>query len=129
MIEGVSQTVKTENYEAARIDVRAVQTGKPPSASKSMPRQRSDWPPEKKEIEDKEHQQIDQAFLDDLNNDIEMIHNIGLRFSIHKPTGRTVVRVINKDNDETIREIPPEKILDLAAKIDEMMGIMFDKTV
>ena len=130
MIEGISQTAKIENNEAIRVDRPAAQTARSPSESESPLMEEQIQPPAKKEIEDKkEHQQIDQAFLDELNDDIEVIHNIGLRFSIHEPTGRTVVRVINKDNDETVREIPDEKILDLAAKLDEMMGIMFDTTV
>lgn len=130
MIEGVSQTAKIENNEAIRVDGPAVQTARSPSPPESTLMKEQVQQPAKKETEDKkEHQQIDQAFLDELNDDIEVIHNIGLRFSIHEPTGRTVVRVINKDNDETVREIPDEKILDLAAKLDEMMGIMFDTTV
>ena len=130
MIEGVSQTAKIENNEAIRVDRPAVQTARSPSPSESTLMQEQIQQPAKKEMEDKkEHQQIDQAFLDELNDDIEVVHNTGLRFSIHEPTGRTVVRVINKDNGETVREIPNEKILDLAAKLDEMMGIMFDTTV
>jgi len=129
-MEGVSQTAKIENNEAIRVDGPEVQTARSPSPPESTLMEKEIQQPAKKEIEDKkERQQIDQAFLDELNDDIEVIHNIGLRFSIHEPTGRTVVRVINKDNDETVREIPPEKILDLAAKLDEMMGIMFDTTV
>ena len=129
MIEGVSQATIIENREA-------ISTGDPPavrntgSPSEELIKQVKVERQARRESEDnKEQKQIDQAFLDDLNKDIALIHNIGLQFSIHEPTGRTVVKVINKDDDETVREIPPEKILDLAAKLDEMMGIMFDKTV
>jgi flagellar protein FlaG len=37
--------------------------------------------------------------------------------------------VINRDTDELIREIPAEKVLDMAAKLDEMIGILFDAKV
>jgi flagellar protein FlaG len=79
--------------------------------------------------EQKDKSQISQALLDELEKDIEMIHNVGLRFSVHKPTGRTVVKVIDKETQEMVREIPAKEILNLAAKLDEMMGMLFDKTV
>ena len=74
-------------------------------------------------------QEISQEFLKELEQDIEMIHNVDLQFSIHKDTGRTMVTVMNKDNGQTIREIPPKEILDLAEKLNDMIGILFDKTI
>lgn len=74
----------------------------------------------------KEGSQVSKALLDDLEQDFKMIHNVGLQFSLHEATGRTMVKVINKDTDDLIREIPPEEILDLAAKLDEMVGVLFD---
>lgn len=50
-----------------------------------------------------------------------------LAFSIHEDTGRTIVRVIDRDTDEVIREIPPEEILDLVARINEMIGLLLDE--
>ncbi|MDI3534657.1 MAG: flagellar protein FlaG [Thermosediminibacterales bacterium] len=50
-------------------------------------------------------------------------------FSIHEKTHEIIVRVYNKETDELIREIPPEKILDLVAKIWEMAGIIIDERV
>jgi flagellar protein FlaG len=40
-----------------------------------------------------------------------------------------MVKVVNKDTGNLIREIPPKEVLDLAAKLDEMIGILFDKTI
>lgn len=74
-------------------------------------------------------EQVSQSFLNDLEKDIEVIHNVGLRFSVHEPTGRTIVKVIDKETKELIREIPSEKILNIASKLDEMIGMIFDKTV
>ena len=61
--------------------------------------------------------------------------NRRLQFSIHRPTHQIVVKVINSDTGETIREIPSEKILDMVAKMQEsagttgMTGILVDKKV
>ena len=71
--------------------------------------------------------QISQEVLDGLKNDFEMIHSVGFQFSLHQETNRTIVRVINEETQELIREIPSEEILNIMAKMDEMMGVLFDK--
>ncbi|SEN64888.1 flagellar protein FlaG [Paenibacillus sp. OV219] len=49
--------------------------------------------------------------------------------SMHKETKTIVVKVLNKDTGELIREIPPEKTLDLVAKFMEINGILIDERV
>ena len=72
---------------------------------------------------------MSQEFLNELEKDIKLIHNIRLKFSLHGATGRIMVKVINRDTGKTIREVPSEKILDIAAKLDEITGILSDSTV
>jgi len=43
-----------------------------------------------------------------------------LQFSIHEETKEIMVKVLDTDTEEVIREIPPEKILDMVAKIWEL---------
>jgi flagellar protein FlaG len=50
-----------------------------------------------------------------------------LEFSVHETTKRISVKVMNRDTGEVIREIPPEKSLDLVAKLWEMAGILIDE--
>lgn len=50
-----------------------------------------------------------------------------LQFSIHKETKSIIVRIINSETQEVIKEIPPEKILDLVAKLWEMAGLLIDE--
>ncbi|MDF2721745.1 MAG: flagellar protein FlaG [Paenibacillus sp.] len=52
-----------------------------------------------------------------------------LDFSVHKPTKEIVVRVMNKETGEVIREIPPEKHLDLVAELMKLSGIRVDTRV
>lgn len=52
---------------------------------------------------------------------------VGLNFSVHEATGLIKVAVTDKETGDLIREIPPEQVLNLMAKIDEMMGILFDE--
>jgi flagellar protein FlaG len=50
-----------------------------------------------------------------------------LDFSIHKQTKHIIVKVLDKDSGEVIREIPNEKSLDFLAKVWEMAGLMIDE--
>ena len=48
-------------------------------------------------------------------------------FSIHEGTQEIMVKVIDNETHEVIREIPNEKILDMVAKMWEMAGIFVDE--
>ena len=72
---------------------------------------------------------ISQEFLNELEKDIELIHNFRLKFTVHDATNRTMVKVISKDTGKTIREVPSETILNMAAKIDEITGMLSNDTV
>jgi flagellar protein FlaG len=52
-----------------------------------------------------------------------------LDISIHEKTHEIMVKVLNKDTGELIREIPPEKTLDLVAKMMELAGILVDEKI
>ena len=48
-------------------------------------------------------------------------------FGIHEETNRVTIKIVDKDTKEVIREIPPEKTLDMIAKVWEMAGILVDE--
>lgn len=48
-------------------------------------------------------------------------------YSYHKKTNRVSIKVIDRDTDEVIREIPPEKSLDMLQKMWELAGILVDE--
>ncbi|WP_409343779.1 flagellar protein FlaG [Paenibacillus sp. MBLB4367] len=50
-----------------------------------------------------------------------------LEFSIHEKTKQIMVKVMDKDTGQVLREIPPEKNLDFVAKLWEMAGILVDE--
>jgi flagellar protein FlaG len=50
-------------------------------------------------------------------------------FSIHEGTKEIMVKVINDETEEVIREIPPEKILDMVAMMWEMAGLLVDRKI
>ncbi|NLD48585.1 MAG: flagellar protein FlaG [Clostridiaceae bacterium] len=50
-----------------------------------------------------------------------------LEFSIHEKTKEIMVKVVDSETKEVIREIPPEKVLDMVARLWEMAGILVDE--
>ncbi|WP_083432830.1 flagellar protein FlaG [Alkalibacterium sp. 20] len=47
---------------------------------------------------------------------------------MHEGTGRTLVQLVERETNEVIREIPPEKMLDVIAGIWKWSGITVDRT-
>lgn len=72
--------------------------------------------PTEKEVKSK----IDQA-----NNELRHAKT-GLDFKYHEATKRVSITVYDKDTKEVIREIPPEKTLDMLEKMWELAGMVVD---
>ncbi|MGH8548770.1 MAG: flagellar protein FlaG [Methylococcales bacterium] len=53
-----------------------------------------------------------------INESIQAVRR-ELRFSVDEESGRVVVKVVNAENGETIRQIPSEELLQLARHISE----------
>ena len=75
--------------------------------------------------------EIDQH-MEDVEHELEKLNETmrtfdrGLNFELHDDTGRHIVQVMDLVNDEIVREIPPEEVLDISAKINEMIGLVID---
>ena len=70
------------------------------------------------------------AAVDDLNKTVKQaspMHHTQLSFKYHEDTNRISIAVTDSDTDEVIREIPPEKTLDMLAKAWEMAGLLVDE--
>ena len=48
-------------------------------------------------------------------------------FGIHDETNRVTIKIVDKESKEVIKEFPPEKTLDMIAKVWEMAGILVDE--
>ncbi len=49
------------------------------------------------------------------------------KFGIHEKTNRITIKLIDRETQEVIKEIPPEKTLDLLAKRMELAGVLVDQ--
>lgn len=73
--------------------------------------------------QDKQNAQIKKA-IDDIN---KKAMNSEAIFGIHEATNRVTIKIVDKDTKKVIKELPPEKTLDMIAKVWEMAGLMVDE--
>ncbi len=76
-------------------------------------------------IQDVSKEKVESA-LRDINAKIRPTHT-ECQFSYHEDTKRISIKVLNQDTGEVIKEIPPEKTLDMIAKTLELAGILVDE--
>ena len=69
--------------------------------------------------------QIQEA-VDTTNKELIKLET-NLRFSIHKKTKQIMVKIIDTNTQEVIKEVPPEKILDMVASMMERAGLIVDR--
>ncbi|NLT94712.1 MAG: flagellar protein FlaG [Clostridia bacterium] len=50
-----------------------------------------------------------------------------LEFSIHEKTKQILVKIVDSNTDEVIKEIPSEKILDMIANMMELAGLLVNE--
>lgn len=48
-------------------------------------------------------------------------------FGIHEETNRVTIKIVDRTTKEVIKELPPEKTLDMIAKAWELAGLMVDE--
>lgn len=84
---------------------------------------------QKSEYEKKEQSIPEYLIIDAIEkaNKAISISNRRFEYSIHEKTREIMVKVIDADTDEIIREIPPEKVLDMVARMWEMAGLIVDE--
>lgn len=70
------------------------------------------------------NEQIKRA-VEQLNKNM-MSHSEAV-FGMHEETNRVTIKIVDKDTKEVIKEFPPEKTLDMIAKVWEMAGILVDE--
>lgn len=57
------------------------------------------------------------------------VFNRKIDFSVHDDTKRLLVKVVDSETGDVLREIPPEEMLDLVAKMQKTLGLLVDEKV
>ncbi len=121
-------SVFQNNYASEPVKAEAV-----PAAEVTMEKQENDYAQDtneqgRMEVENAKEvspEKVKKA-VSEINQKIKPTHT-SCQFSYHEETNRISIKVINDDTDEVIREIPPEKTLDMIAKTLELEGILVDE--
>lgn len=112
---------KTEVSESAAVAPEAPNASKPVAAQKSKSNDKQD---EKERFgTEASDEQIKKA-LDEINKKATQSEAV---FGIHEKTNRVTIKIVDKKTKDVIKELPPEKTLDLIAKAWELAGLMVDE--
>lgn len=77
-----------------------------------------------KEQQAQQSQESIKKMVDQLN---KKMSNSEAIFGIHEGTNRITIKIVDKETKEVLKEYPPEKTLDMIAKVWEMAGILVDE--
>lgn len=127
-IEAVSNV--KPNYSSAETPKVSVSTGDSVAVEKSVSANKPIKAEEKKGNEqqrEREHAPSEATIDDAVKSANRRMEHTRCEYSYHKKTNRVSIKVINDDTNEVIREIPPEKSLDMLQKMWEMAGILVDE--
>jgi|GEM_PF-1036737 len=137
----VTQSLKVQRFQTGFVDVKSMgyPESQTPEKSEVKPIQNLD------QVDLRTRDQIDSqnqdqqkakgaeqalpAMLKDLESKINKMQEVGMVFSQYKDSGKMIVKVVERGTNKVIREIPSEEFLNLVEKMDQMIGILFDKKV
>ena len=121
----------TTQKEAENTDVNSADSATPKidaMTAEVAKASESDTRDEKNEQQDRENTKAEN---DAIKKVVENINknstNSEAVFGIHEGTNRVTIKIVDKDTKKVIKELPPEKTLDMIAKMWEMAGILVDE--
>ena len=86
---------------------------------------------EKGQSNNGEQGQDQQAYHEKVRKAVETLNkkmsNSEAVFGFHEDTNRVTIKIVDKSTKEVIKELPPEKTLDMIARVWEMAGILIDE--
>lgn len=70
-----------------------------------------------------------QASVDQLQklSDISMGHKV--QFNVNDELGKVIIKVVDPKTDQVIKEIPSEDIQKMQARINKVIGLLFDEMI
>ena len=124
----VQSSVQTSAKPVENTEVSTAKTGEYATASKAATVESDNAVP----TQSKENATIsEQLSNEQLKKAIEQFNkkfgNSEAIYGVHEATNRVTIKIIDKDTKETIKELPPEKTLDMIAKVWELAGILVDE--
>jgi flagellar protein FlaG len=100
-------------------DSLKVEAAKDKTAEIRQPEQAEEKPLDAKEVD---------TVVTELNSMAQNMHR-ELLFSVDEKSGDTIIKVLDKETDEVIREIPSKEMREVKARLQETVGIIFKDSV
>ncbi|MGC9325302.1 MAG: flagellar protein FlaG [Desulfomonilia bacterium] len=106
----------------------------PATQNSPIPREHPVEAPEVSEQKKKplqnEHETAEEILnsVEEINIQLESI-NRSIRFSVDESSGDIVVKIVNTDSGEVIKQIPPDEALRLKEHIQDMLGLIVEEMV
>ncbi|MBN2418732.1 MAG: flagellar protein FlaG [Deltaproteobacteria bacterium] len=125
------EAIKSVSQEPVRRQVEILSATSSVSDTKKGNSEKIDK--EKKEAQN--YLQFNETANEKINRIAEAMENYvqsiqrDLKIQVHEETGNIMVRVTSHESGKIIREIPPKELLDLAARMEELAGALFDEKV
>ena len=69
-----------------------------------------------------------QKTLEEVQSAINVITN-DLQFSIDEDTGKTLIKIVDRETDEVIKQIPSEELLRISKALDTLKGLLVKQEV
>ena len=79
------------------------------------------------ENQENEHQPNTESIRRAVENINKNLSDSEAIFGIHDKTNRVTIKIVDKKTKEVIKELPPEKTLDMIAKAWELAGLLVDE--
>ncbi len=111
--EGTAAQTQAQSQQAPKLDDLSVSTAAEASRKEKTEEQIN-----------AENERVMKA-ISEMNK--KMFNNSEAVFGIHEDTNRITIKIVDKTTKETIKELPPEKTLDMIAKAWELAGLMVDE--
>ena len=70
---------------------------------------------------------VDPKLLKAVEEMNKKMSNSVAQFGIHEETNHLTIKIVDKETRKVIKELPPEKTLDMIAKVWEMAGLLVDE--
>ena len=119
------QPVQTEKPESAESSARAAERVDQTTniVENAQEKGRADGG----EQQGKEQQSSNEQFRKAVEQLNKSMANSEAVFGIHEDTNRVTIKIVDKTTKEVIKELPPEKTLDMIARVWDMAGILVDE--
>lgn len=114
MVERAETTVESAVSDRVDDSISVVENAQSKGESNNPAEQKQDQP---------SNEQIRKT-IEKLNKSLTNSEAI---FGIHEDTNRVMIKIVDKDTKEVIKELPPEKTLDMIAKVWELAGLLVDE--